>query len=90
MPNARERHMKDTFGLSLTEALAAAIFSTLRALLCLTDTGTFCTMPVDSNFSTIRKLLQRPCLKTLYNNVVISGDFNCTILSDNSLSNDMS
>ena len=57
MPNAWEWRVRDTFGLSSTEALAAAIFSKLRALLCLTGTRTFCTVPVDSNFSIRRSIV---------------------------------
>ena len=52
-----ERRVRNTFGLSSTEASAAAIFSTLRAFLCLTGTGTFCTVPVKSNFSTRRSIV---------------------------------
>ena len=57
MPNAWECRVRDTFWLFSTEASAAAIFSTLRALLCLTGTGTFCTVPVDSYFSTRRSIV---------------------------------
>ena len=57
MPNAGERRVRDTVGLSSTEASAAATFSTLRALLCLNGTATFCTVPQDSNFFAARRLI---------------------------------
>ena len=43
-----ERHIWAFFNWSLS----GRIFSTLRALLCLTGTGTFCTVGENSNFST--------------------------------------
>ena len=52
MPNAWERRVRDCFGSSSVDALAAAIFLTLRAILCLIGMGTFFTVPVDQNFST--------------------------------------
>ena len=54
MSNAWERRVRDTFGLSPSEA---AIFSTQRALFCLTGTGTFCTVPEDSNFYIRRSIV---------------------------------
>lgn len=48
--------VRASFGSSRTEASAAAIFSSLRVPICLVGTETFCTLHVDSNFSTRRSI----------------------------------